>query len=326
MKNEALTADQAAHAVLAAARELADPATSLVNVCGEAKTLTAPSLLSRLEAMVLTGPVTRKAAMAGPNSAGSRPPLHIPSLELHDKIVYIANREAASITGASRYQADPAAAVKAWAYAAFRNGAEDVTRPALKTLRGFITAIRTLEDPPVFRELAGTCSECKAGTHVTRTADGERRFTTALVVEVREGEQSRVSCRSCNAAWTPSQTRGMAAYVTGATEDELQAKVDAEFTPVQVKRHPDAEAVLAELRAYAEEHGHLPPANSTDPAERRLEQWIRNRTNPKKSTASEKGLIIRAAVLRLINEYPSAAEAKQAANEKSTMTNLAAAA
>lgn len=111
---------------------------------------------------------------------------------------------------------------------------------------------------------------------------------------------------------------GIASYVTGITAEELQAKVDAEFAPVEIKRHPDAAAVLADLTAYAEEHGHLPPANSADPSEKRLAQWVRTRTNPKRVPASEQGLIVRAAVIRLVEKYPSASEAKLAATEKST--------
>jgi hypothetical protein len=326
MEKTPLTTEQAAAKLLDAAKELADPETRTLYVSGKPATLTAPSLLARLALQVFTGPQTRKAAMAGPNSAGSRPPLHLPSLELRDRIVAVCNRMATEIAGTSRYQADPANAVKALAYTAHRNGGEDEIRAALKVLRGFISAIRTLEEPPVLRDLDGVCGECQAGTHVTKSKDGDRRSTTALVVEVREGERSRVSCRSCNAAWTPEQTRSIAAYVTGATEEELEAKVQAEFKVTSIKRHPDAEAVLADLKAYVEEYGHLPPANSADPAERRLAQWLRTRTNPKRVPASEQGLIVRAAVIRLLEKYPSASEAKLAATEKSTMTNLQAAA
>lgn len=285
-----------------ATAQLIEPAEHKAHVYGKEKTLTA---LSRIEvlAILITDGVERRGGETGRGPAGSRPPLHLEFMELRDTIRNTSNAEAVRITGVARYLFDVADAVRTYADAAKRN--QDEARAAARKISSWVRLIDTMGEPPVFQEIQAPCSACEKSSAISTTEDGERRIGPALILEVRTGGRSFISCRACKAAWTPDQTIDMGAWVRGVSAGQVAADIAALDQPAPVKKtRPDQEHVLYELREYCQATGHMPPIGSGTPDEQRLSQWAKDRM--RNTPKSEKGITVRTAVLAFASRYPKA--------------------
>lgn len=288
-----------------AARRLTEPAVQAVKTSSGVQEHRSPSALEQLNLIHAAGPGARRGGASG-SSAGSRPPMFMPAFELIEEIRGTANREAVRLSGVARYCFDLTDAVNAWVKAALADGAEAM-KAAARTIMRWVNTIATMTEPPVFQELDAACPECNAKATITTDVDGGRRIGPAMIIEVRDAG-SVISCRACKSAWLPGQTVDLGAWVHGLTKAELLARMEADAAPAApVKPRPDQGQVLAELQDYVAAEGHLPPNGSGTDQELRLSKWVRNKMNAKPS--SEQAIILRDAVVRIVEANPSASEA-----------------
>lgn len=257
------------------------------------------SLLENLEHMIVNGaPVGRDAAGVGAGPAGAKAPLSIVGLSLSDEIRETCSENVLRLTGRPLRSASKqtlSELVRAWGTAALTSGPIEADKAA-QALQGFAKSIRSLMAPPVVQEVMAPCGACGANALRLRVVDGA----------------STIKCRDCGTVLPRTKLVAAAAYLQGMTVEELQDRITAEHSaPVVAAPARPQPLTVAELAAYAEEHGHLPPANSANLYERRLAMWARQHSKGATNTleAAER----RKAIQAIQAKYPTKREADRLA-------------